>query len=265
MFWVTLILLVLAAIIYFNNPKGSSNRWGAGVSFMCSLGALGRFIEFSLPVSFLANNNFCVCCLKIVMSICYGGGIFYAPYFFLKFALLSSTFRFYHDRIKFCDLIMNLPVLISIALSSFPLRLYSPNYRMVLLYAVPYMLVSGGILLWTAFQETALCERRPKIMAAVLLMFIAIVCSIVNYINPAFGLRSYDEINFLTAVLVFIVFLFAAYHYGNLGVRIKFEHTNLSSIEAINTGASLMNHAIKNELALIYQSINAIERKLDDI
>ncbi|HEX2954703.1 MAG TPA: HAMP domain-containing sensor histidine kinase [Bacillota bacterium] len=260
----TLILFTLAMIIYVNNPKGSSNRWGAGFVFMCALGTLGSVIEFTLPASTYDRCPLAMIFFKVFMTVCYASGIFYAPYFLLKFALLFSEIRGFHERIRFFDIFMNLPVLMSLAVSHYPIKLYSVNYCIVMLYAVPYMTAGGTFILWAALHEHRYHERHSKIISASLTMFVAVACSVVNYINPALGWKSQNWMNLYSAVFVFLSFMIAAYYWGNFGVRIRFENINFSSIEAVHTGASLMNHAIKNELAFISQSVNAIECKYED-
>ena len=73
-----------------------------------------------------------------------------------------------------------------------------------------------------------------------------------NVILPVFDVRGGWLLNPLIMIAEFLFFIYVSSRYGFLGVKIKFEKQRLSStMQAVSSGTTLLNHTIKNEMSKI--------------
>ena len=252
---VVLILWLLTVIIFFNNSKSLINRWGALFTLLCSLGVVGRIIQFNIqPMVEVLSENYSLLAFgfNIVESLFHMAGLYYAPYALLKLGLSYSKLTL-NTRCSSClDALLHLPIIAMLVIFPvYPFKLYTPDYRIVSIWAVPYMLSAAIMIYRTAFQATTPTERKSKSLTAIIVGMTAVSCSIVNYIAPALGIRSLYFFNIIIATFALVGFVATAWFYEIFGIRIKFESAYESSIEAVTSGTSIINHALKNEITKI--------------
>jgi signal transduction histidine kinase len=252
---VVLMLWLLTVIIFFNNSKSPINRWGALFTFLCSLGVVGRIMQFSVePTLELLSKNypFLSSGFSVVESLFHMAGLYYAPYALLKLGLAYSRLTL-NKRCSHClDVILHLPIVaMLIIFPVYPFKLYSPDYRIVSIWAVPYMLLAAIMIFRTVFYATTPAERRSKSLTAIIIGMTAVSCSIVNYIAPALGIQGLYFFNIIITTFALVAFVATAWFYEIFGIRIKFESAYKSSIEAVNSGTCIINHALKNEITKI--------------
>ncbi len=106
-------------------------------------------------------------------------------------------------------------------------------------------------------------KKQQRLLTCILITPTTLFAITANYILRALRIESIWRYNAITISGAFIIFVYASFRYGVMGVRVKFEKYRLdSTIKAITSGTSIMNHSIKNEIIKIGMCTNTIKSKL---
>jgi two-component system, NtrC family, sensor kinase len=246
-----LIQLLTAGIIIGIEPKKDSNRWVAldlalcciwDLSYILKENAIPYLDSYGLAVPFLREVLFQA---HVIMEFT---GEILNPYAGLMFAIVYTEVA--GKRLKrWLSLLLLAPCVFMLFVTPFRPDLQIDYKLMVWWVGVYY----GSILILLIYAVAKAADQRTRIhrmMTASIAIppmlgdyFFNHLARAINYSSQAYRLLA------LFFVFSFILFLWFAVRYGVFGVRILFRNQRLdSSLRAVTSGSSLLNHAIKNRL-----------------
>jgi signal transduction histidine kinase len=134
------------------------------------------------------------------------------------------------------------------------------HYRLLLVWAAPYYLLSCYLLLKSLWLERDPRKKRNRLITSIIMVptLLAVLgfINVGNAISPGFDFFPYVSLfiwfSLLTALL-------SAFVYGVLGIRFRMERDPIeSAMHAASSGAALLNHTLKNELGKIAVSVELL-------
>jgi two-component system sporulation sensor kinase B len=129
---------------------------------------------------------------------------------------------------------------------------YLPNFWwLISSWSIFYVLLSNILLCYTS-----IIEKIPKIKKQKLIILYLTLPSLfigwMVYVEPVRGEHDFTNLTGIFGAFLFLMIIIAFARTGFIGLRISFEHDFMDrSIRALYSGASMINHAIRNELQLI--------------
>jgi two-component system sporulation sensor kinase B len=248
MLFVWIALWMIAFILWIADWRRLSTRFAGATAFAGGAGGLAGTIDdlFVQPSPVLTL-------LETSSSLFSQLGL---PYFFLMFALTSIAFR----ATRLVGLFALIPPAIVIWLT--PIHpTYEYDFSLSLYWVGPYLLIGTIVLLLSWYRE-----RNPVFkQVRALTNFIAIFPVLFNFVTSNV-LRSleYDSIwkwNALIIPVLFILFIIFGLKYGVLGIKLTVERYRMdSTMRVLTSGAAILNHTIKNELAKIGALLGRVEQ-----
>ena len=129
---------------------------------------------------------------------------------------------------------------------------YLPNFWwMFSSWGLFYTLLSNILLYYAVIIENVPQVKRQKMIIAFLALPTLFIAWNV-YISPVLGKHDFSNLNATFGVFIFITIIIAVARTGFIGLKLSFEHDYMDrSIKTLYSGASLINHAVRNELQLI--------------
>ncbi|HEX3048503.1 MAG TPA: HAMP domain-containing sensor histidine kinase [Bacillota bacterium] len=251
---VLILLCVISGLLIFSQVKGKYNYWYSGFIFSESLGVLSAIIlENVTPHT--GNFEFFKLIARLISALSYR----FCPYFLLLLGL--SVSRFFNEKTTHrLYFLLLLPIVISFSFDFiFPktgfltvLPDYSPNFWITVTWSTVYMLAGNIILLYSYFTEQHPRLKHEKLLVAIITgpsLYSLILC----YIVPLFfGMHLSIKYDLIPTILVFVTFMYFAFHFGILGLKITLENQRLdSTVKAVSSGTSLLHHTLKHEFAKI--------------
>lgn len=192
-----------------------------------------------------------------------------SPYFLLN-ASISVAGIYENDRKKrnIISFIIFLPVLIGFGIDAINPRQsfifiypdYSPNFWWLFsLWGLFYTLLSNILLYYAVITENVPHVKRQKTIIAFLELPTLFIAWIV-YIAPVLGKHDFTNLTATFGVFIFLTIIIAVARTGFIGLKLSFEHDYMDrSIKTLYSGASLINHAVRNELQLINVAAETIK------
>lgn len=176
----------------------------------------------------------------------------FTPYAIMVFSFsYTGLMGFKHTRIKL-KLYLSIPILFMMVL--FLLLEYSKLFFVVLLlWSAPYYLFSCYILVVSFWRERDIRLKRSRFITAIIIVPTLIAVLLFIYVAKVIS----PDFEFFNYIAVFIIYslavgLLCTFMYGVLGVKLRFEHDPMeSTMRAVSTGTSMLNHTIKNEIGKI--------------
>jgi signal transduction histidine kinase len=244
-------LLTAAVIVVFNNRHHESNRW---MAFFLSSASIGGLSAIILDYGFLASA-------KMLQFLNYT----FTPYAIVVFSFLYTGFIGSKRARQKLKIYLSAPVVLMIILF-FLLDFTQLFFVVLLLWSAPYYLFSCLLLVVSFWKERDIRIKRNRFITAIIIVptLIAVLCFIyvAKVISPDFEFFNY--------IAVFIIYsltvgLLCAFVYGALGVKVRFEHDPMeSTMRAVSTGTSMLNHTIKNEIGKIAISMENLKGLMPD-
>lgn len=239
MIYYFLALFLAAVIVMFNNPRNTMNHWIAFFLFFSSVGGLTDMLNergYTTAASILQFLNLtCTPYCVLIFSIVYGGVSFKGS-------------RIGRDS----KLILFLPVLATAAVSY-----VSTNSKLVhillLFWTAPYFLISCYLLIRSFWRERDARLRRNRFITSIIMVPTLLAVLLFIYFTKVFS-PQFDFFNYISVFIIYslAVAFFCTFIYGVLGVRVRIEHDPLeSTMKAVSSGTTMLNHTIKNEIAKI--------------
>ncbi|MDB5054508.1 MAG: signal transduction histidine kinase [Bacilli bacterium] len=259
MFFAFLILFLTAIIIYFGN-KNESTKWASFFLLCAAFGALSRnIIDSIIPTLMeyhLANNYEISIVYQIYVFLAFLGNSC-TPYGVLMFAITYSDIVSQKTR-KILACLFAIPIIPMYVLDFLRLNLLKP----LLIWAIPYLLISCILLTYAWFKEKNPLKKKDKLLMVLLLLPSLISALLFNYFArfffPDVQLFRYVVVSIMFSFVLFIIFSFI---HSVLGVRLRFERqVREGTIKAMTSGATIINHTIKNEIgkiAMVYHNIKS--------
>lgn len=242
-------LWTISGILIFTDGRNRATRWMSIVAFTSGLAGAAELLSAyaaTQTVPQYGEKLYAICAFifSITHNVC--------PYTYIVYCVIySGLFIKYRKFLLYTPYIFVIPVLIMYLI--FPtIPEFDPSYPILCIWVVPYILFSNAILLIAIFKEKIPKVRIQRALTAIVTVPVTIFTMFANYLMRAFGVDDLLEYSALSVSITFVVFLIAAYNYGALGVRLKFEKHHIEdSIRVAASSASVISHAIKNELIKI--------------
>lgn len=231
-------LLAASIILIVNNPRNENNRWAALFLSSASIGGLAE----SLHAMGLSGGAQAVQWLNHMIT----------PYGVLVFCIVYSE-QFPRARTRlYLKLLLLLPVVIMLAVTILSSE-GSINYLLLLTWTAPYYLASCYLLIVSLWREDNARKRRNRFIVTVIIvptvLAVLVLINVANVIAPDFEFFRYISLFIIYSLTIALLCTFA---YGVLGVKLRFERDPLeSTMKAVSSGTTLLNHSIKNEIGKI--------------
>ncbi|MGM0879595.1 MAG: sensor histidine kinase [Bacillota bacterium] len=248
MLFVLIALWAVAAIIWLSDRHASVNRWLGAVAFSGGAGALAAVLDLQwLPAAAEAGMNEVgqqlFYRLQAVSSLFSYYGL---PYAFVLFAIAYRPVRLPKRLQQLVPFLLLLPIIGSIVLTPFYTEMYPITFKVVVWWAVPYILYGTVQVLLKRQPYVAVSRTHWIVCSAVLppVMFSAVM----NYVLPSFGMLRMWVYNTWIVGLGVTVFVVGLFTYGFMGVRVMVDRRRFdSTLRAVTSGTAILNHAIKND------------------
>lgn len=244
-------LLTAAAILFFNNPRSETNRWAAFFLLCASIGGLS----------------------DVLMNAGYGGlsravqfiNHTLTPYGVLVFSIVYSERMPSAGRRNYLKLALLIPAAVMVVATPFSPELRIP-FGLLLIWTAPYYICSCYLLLVSMWNEDNRRKRRNRFVATIIIVPTIVAVLVLINIAKVFV----PEFDFFRYISLFIIYslvaaLLCTFVYGVLGVKLRFERDPLeSTMKAVSSGTSLLNHSIKNEIGKIAISSHNLQAMQGD-
>lgn len=261
MILLVLLLWLTSIILLITDWKADSNRYLSGVTFFSGCGGLSVIIqENSIPVinSLLMNQpDFALGLAGFLSSLSHH----FAPYTLLLYGLSSASLWKVrsHSWRNLLKLILLIPPLLMYGI--FPIKEgYYPSFFILTLWVGPYVLLANIFLVLTYFKEKNIKLKQQKLFNCIIVSPITLYALISNYILRIFENHSAWRFHIVLIVIQFVLFIKFSIEHGALGVKIKFERNQIErTMKSISSGTAIINHTIKNEIALISMAAENIK------
>lgn len=258
---VLLAIWTIGALIYLADPKNKASQWVSAVAIVGGFGFLAGTLDEEIR-PYLETFSFyhplmgdvLKHAVQIASFICQAG----LPYTFLMFAIYSSTLIPNRWR-KWIGWLGFIPLAFTFYMTPLIPKL-SLNYQIMVFWVVPYILLSSSLLILQYFQERDPIVRRGRLLILILVVLplVFVMCTI--YIARIWGYQEAWKYNIVLIFLQFIFFLAFSIKYGVMGVKVRVEQDRMSStLRALTSGASILNHTIKNEIGKIQLMTHRLE------
>ncbi|RKD26842.1 hypothetical protein BEP19_16650 [Ammoniphilus oxalaticus] len=256
----------ISALLIVTDPKNPSSRWAAVMAFVGGFGFLAGSLNEEIrpllneavlgsPVFQSWLNERMIEAASVASLICQVG----LPYTYLMFALYSGEQLKPIWRFRW-GLLLLLPVVYTIWISPVIPSLQL-DYPRLVLWVIPYMLLAAALLVKQMWLEKDPILRRSRFFVIILAVFPNLIVLFTIYLARLFGDFDAWKYNLALILALFIFFVGFALKYGVLGVRLRVEQNRVrSTLRALTSGTSILNHTLKNEVGKIQLLAYRIER-----
>ncbi|MED4041016.1 MULTISPECIES: sensor histidine kinase [Niallia] len=236
---------LMAVILLLVNIKQEKTRWGSYMGFCEGFGGLGIVLGKSAD-----RPDWIIMLDGISTSI----GHYWTPYVILIFGLLYTDMIKTKRMKRMGKILLVIPTILAytpiFSFSIYPE--FNTNFSIIALWIIPYILITCLLLILSVFREKRTTVKNHKMITCIIVVPLFLFVLLTNVILPVFGIRGGWQLNPLIMITEFLFFIYFSTRYGFLGVKIKFEKQRLSStMQAVTSGTTLLNHTIKNEMSKI--------------
>jgi two-component system, sporulation sensor kinase B len=247
---VFILLWIIAVIAFALDPRSLVKRWFSSAAFLDGL--YGFHFAIQKKAGFWLINHPWLQFSETLLI--YGTSFYIFPY-----AFLMATIYHYTESAaewkkwrKPSAIILLLPVVMTYGILLFWLKDFNhPRiYQFRNLWVVPYYVAANSLLIASCFRAQS-PQRNDSLLTCVIIIPISLSDLIIAYILPIFGIVIKPVGTFLIIIL-FMSFTCIVTRYGFLGRKLQMEKLYLDhSIKTMTSGAAILNHSIKNEIAKI--------------
>ncbi|OPH52045.1 hypothetical protein BC351_33310 [Paenibacillus ferrarius] len=253
MIFTFIVLWLIAIILIINNPHNESTRWAAFVIFCGGADGFARALieDFS---HFLSLHQWMDAELESICQSIYNIGSFIntycLPYGYLIFCLCSSDL-FGRRRKMLLKAILMGPVILMFSITLILPELIR-NYHPTIIWVAPYILIGSGLLIYSYYKEKNPLLKKSRLFTNMIALPTVLFQLVSNYTLRFFR---FDEVWRLNAIMMFfllVLFIFLMIKFDFFRVKLRFERRRIdSTLKAVTSGTSFLNHAIKNEVGKI--------------
>ncbi|NQX66594.1 HAMP domain-containing histidine kinase [Paenibacillus alba] len=267
MIFTFIVLWLIAIILIINNPHNESTRWAAFVAFCGGAGGFARaLIEDFSPV--ISLHQLMDTELESILHSIYNIGSFIntygLPYGYLIFCLCYSEL-FGRRKKAILKAIMFGPVILMFYITPLLPEIIH-NYPITILWVAPYILIGSGLLIFSYYKETNPLLKKSRLFTNLIALPPVLFQLVSNYTLRLF---SFDEVWRLNAIMMFfllVLFIVLMIKFDFFGVKLRFERRRIdSTLKAVTSGTSFLNHAIKNEVGKISILAENIQHLTSDV
>ncbi len=265
MLFVLIVLCTIAAILWASEPGSAVNRRLAALAFSGGSGALAAMIDLHwLPQAAEAGagERFLrfLYELQALSSLFSYYGI---PYLFLLFALAYRNPPLKPAVRKLAPWLLLAPIVLCVWLTPYYNEMYPISYKVVVWWAVPYIL-TGTLLVLSKRVPPAAYARTHWIVSFAVLPPV-LFSMFMNYVLPSLGMLRMWRYNTWIVGLGAIVFVIGLFTYGFLGVRVLIDRKRYdTTLRAVTSGTAMLHHAIKNDAGKLKLFAEKMKRYAQD-
>ena len=257
-----LAIWTIGALLFITDPGNRSTRWASAVAFIGGFGFLSGTLNEEIRPLLIQISFFEGWMLEFLLQLSVLASFFCQtglPYTFLMFAIASGG-GLKGKRGKWFNLLLFLPVLYTVVTTPiFPIL--KLDYPVMVWWVIPYILVASFLLIFQLWNEKDPILRRSRFLVVILAVFPIMFVLFTIYIARLDGNYEAWKYNLLLILVQFIFFLVFALKYGVLGVRLRVEQNRMTStLRVLTSGATILNHTLKNEIGKIQLLAYRIER-----
>ena len=248
-----IVLWIISIILIVNDPKKESTRWVALVTFCGGTGGFARaLIEEFLP--YLKEYQLLDYDLESLFRRVYSFGSFIntngLPYAFLVFCICYSDL--FHSRTKnILKCVLFIPIIFMLySTPMFPVLKH--NYHQIIIWVGPYILIGSGLLLYSYFKETNPITKKSRLFTNVVALPPVLFQLFSNYTLRLFHIDEMWRLNSIMICVLLVLFIILITKFDFFGIKLRFEKRRINStLKAVTSGTSILNHTIKNEVGKI--------------
>ena len=269
----TILIWILALLIYLSGPKNKANKSCAVNVLICSLGTLKEYYYFDL-VPFLEKHfslgvspEIYTAVYSVMTAIVYHLAL---PTGLLFMFYFCSFDKRYPNHFKLLKPAVFLPSLILVFVYN-PLKMawYQHNDRVFwyvfTVYNVGYGIYYTYLMLSSIFSERNSQAKKQKRLVAILLLPALWFCLITTFIIHSLGISELFKIwkgNIIILGGAILFYIVMAFREGIMGLRLQSENYRWNSdLVLINKNAQFTGHLIKNETAKIEWCLKNLRNK----
>jgi len=265
MFFVFVALLIITILLVVADWRTESTRWGAGIAFA---GCLGGFAESILDTfkPFLIRYDLLTTSLDAILdkafNISYFGTHIAGPYAYFIFAI--CYYGIFNQKTRsLLKLLLIIPVIFMLVITPFN-PIININFKIVSVWVIPYIFTGSYLLVKNYAKETNWQYKRTKLFVVFAAAVPVTFTVFSNYLARSFGLNDAFRYNTIVIALQFIFIIIIIVKYNFMGIRLKLEKQRLdSTMKAVFSGTSILNHAIKNEMLKIKMSADNFKNNIE--
>ncbi|OME88203.1 histidine kinase [Paenibacillus sp. FSL A5-0031] len=244
-------LFTAAVIVILNNRRSESNRWAALFLFSASIGGLS---EVLIDIG-----------LFIITDLLQFFNYTFTPYAVFVFCLLYASVLDHNRMRKKLKFYLSIPIFLMalFVMISSDVQWF---FNLLLLWSAPYYLISCYLLVASFWKERDPKIKRSRFITTIImvptLLAVLIFIYVAKVITPDFEFFNYISVFMIYSLSVALLCTFM---YGVLGVKLRFEHDPMeSTMRAVSTGTTMLNHTIKNEIGKIAISTENLRNLLPE-
>ncbi|MGC4377252.1 HAMP domain-containing sensor histidine kinase [Fictibacillus sp. Mic-4] len=258
MLFVLIMLWTIGGILLLTANRSPTRVFLAFVAFCGGSGALSVVItKYILPLA--AKKGIAPGTLTVVDNIGTAASLmqYYGlPYTFILFAIFYNPAFITRKIRNVLPFVLLCPILATLL---FERPFYPINFKLALFWVAPYI-AFGSYLILSKKEDNFFLRRNHQITSLAVVPAV-ILCSIMNYVLPNFGLEGMWRHNTWFVSFAVLICLIGMFKYGFLGIQFFIEKRELDySIHAITSGTAILNHAIKNDVGKMRLFGKKIER-----
>ncbi len=264
MFLMWVVLWTISVLILIIDFKSESNRWVALTLFFLGTGpAANLFKSHVLPV-IAEEMPFAIDKALIFNGIMYTFSSFFPPYTLLMYTITYSAISNFKNEVynKFTKILLLLPILSMYLFVPIvpPVPYFKTNFIFLSVWAVLYAVFSYIILIKAYFREENKTIKLERLVNIVTIIPAYTILLISGTLLPIFN--NYDNKPLNMGLLIYLVacFSFLTFKFSFFGVRITIEkNKSIYEKRLFNSGISIFNHSIKNEVSKISFCANLLK------
>ena len=264
-------LWILAAIIFFIDPKNNTTRWGSAIAFFGGFGGLSVFSEETLAPYISCQIHGGIPAIEFALHALDGVSASFGHYL-TPFSILMFSLRYTNPSLL--NRFSKTKVTIAVLTPALLMYLFFPcypkfetNYILLTLWVGPYILLSNILLIRSWFLEKHIRLKKQKLFTCLIVVPTTLFALMTNIVLRAFEIEHIWRYNTIIIIAAFIAFFYFCINYEFLGIKLRFEKERLdNTIRAVTSGATILNHSFKNEIGKIHILADRIQyrAKLDN-
>ncbi|GFN31745.1 sensor histidine kinase [Paenibacillus xylaniclasticus] len=245
-------LLTASLVVIVHDPRKEANRWA---SLFLLFAASGGSSELLTQHGY---DGWAAAVMFINQTL--------TPYGLLVFMLVyTNRMKELRTRTQWLvKIVLLLPVVIMAAVTPFTPK-PSFDYTFMLIWTGPYY-ASAIWLLLSAYRKETDRERKRSLFLTSLIMVPTLVAVILFIVIARSIYPEFDFFKYMAGFLTYsiAVALPGVFVYGVLGVKLKFERDSMeTAMSAMGSGASLLQHTVKNEIGKIAISADILKHVIE--
>lgn len=270
---IALSMWIVSVILAIADYKTKSTRWAVALVFFAGLAGFSVFWgdNADLIITYMGCFGLTATAHGIIEAIFSALSHYLIPYCALMFGLnYAEVLNVKYQKIV--PMLLLIPLIITFLF--YPTHDYRFEtssqsvfyYRIFSVWAVPYLLISCILLIFTCVKEEIPSKKKQQVICCLIAIPSMAFTAITTYLLgglPVDGSWKYWRFNIFITPYVLIVFLINLFKYGVLGIKLQIRRQNLGNMmDVLNSGMKILSHSLKNEITKISLCMTNIQLSL---